>query len=493
MMHAAIQRRGRFLAAKFPVAIRLLAAMTCWALVSCASHMPAAEPGAAPPLKIATFQVDVTPPLGAPLCDALVAPAAKIDDPLSARGIILLNPGETARGDAKPAAKPIVLCAVDYVGIGNDGNRAWREAIAHAAGTTPDRVAVHTLHQHDAPGCDFSSEALLAAHGLSGQQFHVEDAKRKIEAVAAAVRAAIAKPQPVTHVGFGIGRVERVASSRRVLGEDGKVKYVRFSSCKDASARAAAEGTIDPDVRLVSFWNNDRAIVSMTYYATHPQSYYGKGAVSADFVGLARAEREKALPGVFHLHFNGAGGNVAAGKYNDGSPVNRPQLAARLAAGMKLAFDHTKRTPIAAADLAWETVDVVLPARDTLDEKKLSAELADEKLTTKDRIRAARDLVWLRRLQAKQPATIGCLHLGDARLLYMPGELFVEYQLAAQKIRAKQHPDSFVAMAAYGDYGPGYVGTAIAYEQGGYETSYVSRVGPSAEPILTEAMMKLLK
>ena len=75
----------------------------------------------------------------------------------------------------------------------------------------------------------------------------------------------------------------------------------------------------------------------------------------------------------------------------------------------------------------------------------------------------------------------------------MPGELFVEYQLAAQKIRAKQHPDSFVAMAAYGDYGPGYVGTAIAYEQGGYETSYVSRVGPTAEPILTEAMMKLLK
>ena len=29
----------------------------------------------------------------------------------------------------------------------------------------------------------------------------------------------------------------------------------------------------------------------------------------------------------------------------------------------------------------------------------------------------------------------------------------------------------FVAMAAYGDYAPWYIGTAIAYEQGGYETS----------------------
>ena len=37
----------------------------------------------------------------------------------------------------------------------------------------------------------------------------------------------------------------------------------------------------------------------------------------------------------------------------------------------------------------------------------------------------------------------------------MPGELFVEYQLAAQNMR----PNEFVTMAAYGDYGPGDIGT----------------------------------
>ena len=58
----------------------------------------------------------------------------------------------------------------------------------------------------------------------------------------------------------------------------------------------------------------------LTYYATHPQSYYGKGDVSADFVGMARGLRERRLPGVPHIHFNGASGNIAAGKYNDGSP-----------------------------------------------------------------------------------------------------------------------------------------------------------------------------
>ena len=72
----------------------------------------------------------------------------------------------------------------------------------------------------------------------------------------------------------------------------------------------------------------------LSYYATHPQSYYGQGGVSYDFVGMARAQRESALPGVPHIHFNGASGNVAAGKYNDGSPANRAVLASRLAAGM---------------------------------------------------------------------------------------------------------------------------------------------------------------
>jgi hypothetical protein len=72
----------------------------------------------------------------------------------------------------------------------------------------------------------------------------------------------------------------------------------------------------------------------------------------------------------------------------------------------------------------------------------------------------------------------------------MPGELFVEYQLAAQQMRKDRH----VAMAAYGDYGPGYIGTTVAYSEGGYETSpRVSAVAPEVEPVLMEGMKKLLE
>jgi hypothetical protein len=74
-------------------------------------------------------------------------------------------------------------------------------------------------------------------------------------------------------------------------------------------------------------------------------------------------------------------------------------------------------------------------------------------------------------------------------VVHMPGELFVEYQLAAQEML----PDKTVCMAAYGDYGPGYIGTEISYSQGGYETGIASRVAPEVEDVLMSAVRDLLQ
>ncbi len=189
------------------------------------------------------------------------------------------------------------------------------------------------------------------------------------------------------------------------------------------------------------------------------------------------------------MHFNGAGGNIGAGKWNDGSPENRQVLADRVAAGMQRAWDATKKEPITAKDVSWAVEPVTLPVAPHLDEAKLSAIVADSAADLSDRFQAAQDLVWLRRCNSGETIDIGCLTLKDARVLFMPGELFVEYQLAAQALR----PDLFVAMAAYGEYGSGYIGTEIAYGQGGYETSErASNVAPQVEGVLMGAVRKLL-
>ncbi len=431
------------------------------------------------PLRVTPFRVDATPPLGSPLCNGNVSPVMEFVSPLTARGVVLLGSGD-----------PIVLCAFDWVGIGNGSYDEFRKAIAEAVGTTPDRVALHTLHQHDAPGSDFATEKLLAEHGL-GRQFSNPDFDAEVmDRVAAAAKLALRQAQTVTHVGLGSGRVEKVASNRRILGPDGRVALQRQSSGgRNPAAREAPEGTIDPLVRMVSFWNEDKPLAVLTYYATHPQSYYGRGGVNWDFVGIARKMREDGLAGLPHIHFDGAGGNVAAGKYNDGSEEKRPLLARRLAEGMKLAWQSQKKSPIRASDINWSIVRVSLPVRDTLVDDKLLARIRDEGQPTKERLRAARDLTFIRRMNNGHRIPLSCLKLGTARVLHMPGELFVEYQLAAQKML----PNDFVAMAAYGAYGPGYIGTEIAYGQGGYETGRVSRVAPKAERVLMNAMEQLLE
>jgi hypothetical protein len=449
-------------------------AFTLCALVAL---VPVARAGE-PPLRIATFQADVTPPIGTPLCDALCVPAKEIVDPLSARGVILLT-----------NQKPIVLCAVDWVGVGNSGYDAFRDALARAAGTTRERVTVHCLHQHDAPGCDFLADDVLRKYGLGGKLFDPAFARSAMQRTADAVREALKSPRAVTHIGIGKAKVERVASNRRVPGPDGKVKYVRYSATRDPKIRAEPEGLIDPYVHVLRFWTGDRPLAVLTYYATHPQSYYGRGGVSCDFPGLARGLREKELPGVAHIHFNGAGGNVTAGKYNDGSPENRPALAGRLAKGMKEAFASVKRVPVKASDVEWRVTTAALPLSKLYSVKTLEGQVADAKLKEPLRLRAARNLVWARRCESGEKLDITCLRIGPAYVLHMPGELFIEYQLAAQKMR----PDSPVMMAAYGDYGPGYIGTSISYTQGGYETGPVSRVGPGAEEVLMRAMRELLK
>jgi hypothetical protein len=426
------------------------------------------------PLRVGVFSIDATPPIGSPLA---YGPAKEITAPLSCRGVALL--GED---------RPIVLCAVDWIGIGNDGQKEFRESLAKAAGTSPDRVTVHALHQHCAPRCDFSTERLLAQYEFNHDVFDAAFARDVIRRAAAAVAVATDEAKPVTHLGFGQAVVEKVASNRRILGADGKVKHMRWTSPRSGELRALPAGTIDPMLRMISLWDGNRPLVALSYYAVHPVSHSEVGEVNTEFAGIARDSRQKTT-GVVHVHFTGAAGNLNASKWNDGSPENRQILADRVAAGMARAWLSTTKTPVNARDLDWKSLAVSLPPAPELDESKLLATLEDKSVSISKRSGAAGELIWLRRCVDGDTIDVSCLRLGKAHVLHLPGELFVEYQLAAQKLR----PDLFVAMAAYGDYGTGYIGTKIAYSQGGYETRPgVTHVAPEVEGVLMDAITRLL-
>jgi hypothetical protein len=426
-------------------------------------------------LQLASFRFDVTPPSGHPLCGGWIKPVEAIDDPLEAIGIILMGNGP-----------PIVLCAVDWTGLLNDAHLAWRSVLARACGTTTDRVAVHCVHQHNAPFACVESQQVVAAQGDLPHIIDLDFFHDCLQRAAAAVRRAVSSAQSVTHVAHGSSRVDRVASNRRVdIRPDGTVGAMRGSSCKDERLRALPEGLIDPILRTVAFYNGDSVLAACHYYATHPMSYYGNGRVSSDFVGLARKRRQSESPDTTEIYFTGCAGNIAAGKYNDGSAEMRSVLADRIHEAMAAAEGALKPEPI--GDIQWKTCPVLLPPLRNATIDQLAAEVSNRELAVVARNRPTYRLTWMRRAARRIPIVVSSLHVNRIVLLHLPAEAFVEYQLGAQEAAANR----FVATAAYGDGGPWYLPTEKAYPEGGYEVS-VAFCDPEADAILTDAIRTVI-
>jgi len=426
-------------------------------------------------LRIAPFRYDVTPPVGHPLCGGWITPVKSVDDPLEAIGFVILGAGD-----------PIVVCAVDWTGLLNEAHIQWRTALAEAAGTTPDRVAVQCVHQHDAPFVCLASEALVAEEktGLTvvDTAFFAECLNRGRDAV----REALPTAKPLTHVASAEATVDRIAGNRRVeIGPDGRVVRMRGSACRIPELIALPEGLIDPQLKTVAFYSGEEKIAACHYYACHPMSHYGQGAVSSDYVGLARKRIQAAEPGCTHLYFTGCGGNIGAGKYNDGSPEARIELTDRLHAAMVNAGKMLRPAPL--KKVSWATHDLLPEVNPVFTEAGELAQVRNAANAASNRIRPAMRVSWIRRLETKIPIILSALHLDEVTLLHLPAESFVEYQLRAQSLA----PDRFVATAAYGDGGTWYIPTKEAFPQGGYEVS-VANSAPETDDAMSAGIRELL-
>lgn len=439
------------------------------------------ESAAAPEFTLTTFEADVTPPVGHALMGGGIAPAAKVDDPLIARGFVLSS--------TEKNAKPIVVCAVDWCEIRNDAYEQWRTSLAEAVGTDIHHVLVMSIHQHDAPIADLTAQKILDESNARGKICNLKFHDQAVQRVTKAAKNSLLSPKRVTHIGTGQARVKMIASNRRYIDDDGKPRYDRFSATRIESIRSKPEGDIDPFLKTLSFWNGEKPILALSAYATHPMSYYGKGGVSGDFVAIARRQRDKEDPGVFQMYVSGCSGNVTAGKYNDGSANNRPVLAERLHGAMKQAWQATKRQPLTQATLRVAPLKLK-PRNDAgFSVEQLKKRLAHER-TPFGQCLAALGLSWrLRADGAGHAIDVPAIDFGTACFLLMPAESYVEFQLAAQKVR----PKTFVVVAGYGECGPGYIPIERAWRENDSNLRDWCWVSPGAEALMMEAMKKVLK
>lgn len=423
--------------------------------------------------RVSAFRAEVTPPPGTGMMGGAWLSKC-VADSLEAQGVVLM-PGDRSL--------PVVLVSVDWCEIRNEAHARWQRAIAEAVGTDPSRVLVSTIHQHDAPVADLEAERILRERGLEGticgETFHEQAVRR----VAAAAARSLDRSRRLTHVGTGLARVNRLASNRRYTMPDGDVRFDRTSATRNAYAIEAGEGLIDPWLRTLSFWEEGEAVAALSVYAVHPMSYYGAGEVSADFPGMARRRRAAATPGCDQIYCSGCSGNVTAGRYNTGAREQRVVLADRLAAAMESAWASTRRRR--CGSWRFESVPLVLEPRggDGFSRAALEARLvAGEKPF--QQCLAAMGLSWLRRCERGIPIQVPFLDLGSAHWLVLPGESYVEYQLAAQRLR----PGSVVFVAGYGDGGTGYVPTDAHWREGDTNLRDWCWVAPGAEARVRSAL-----
>ncbi len=420
-----------------------------------------------PSFRLATFCADVTPPIGHPLLAGLCPPSKETADPLEARGFVLAGAGA-----------PVVVACVDWCEIRNDAHDRWRAALAAAAGTTPDRVLVSSVHPHDAPLADLEADRILRDRGLPERIIDPAFHERAVRDAAAALREGLRHARPVTHLGIGRSEVREVASNRRTVGSDGRPRHDRMSSCSDPALRGQPEGTIDPWLRTLSFWEEDRPVAALSAYATHPMSTYRTGRTSADFPAIARRRLEEEA-GVFQVYGSGASGNVVAGKYNDGSPAMRPVLAGRLHAAMRDAWESTDLHRLDRAE--FRAAPLRLAPRFTREELEKRLDPSGRPL---DRVLAALGL-------SGRPRALDLpvLDLGPAAVVLLPAESYVEYQLLAQALR----PDAFVLTLGYGDCAPGYIPTERHWDEEDSNLRDWCWVARGAERAMTAALTAALR
>ena len=464
-------------------------------LIASLFFLVAALPADAAEFRIATFFVDVTIPIGHPCMGGGISPAKSVADPLFAKGFVLTG-----------AEMPFVLIAFDWCEIRGTSFDKWKHALALAAGTEPQRVLVTSTHVHDAPVMDEDAEKLLRDMEASGAWKNIPppDAKAAIQIasvcqpafndaciprVVAAVRESLQHARRVTHFGTGRAKVDRIASNRRFFTSAGALSYGRMSRSNNQEAQEADEGTIDPWLRTLSFWDGENPVCALHSYAVHPMSSYGAGRVSADFPGEARAQMQQAHPEVLQIYTTGCAGNVTAGKYNTGAAADKSALAGRLRDAMESAWTHTERTPITG--VTFKLALMPLGARDTPNHTE---EILRQRLSVGvrpfDRAEAAMGLAWYERVKRGHRVGVPAIEFDPAHvLLLLPAEAYVEFQLFAQELR----PDAFVMVMGYGECGPGYIPIERAFAEKDSNLNDWAWTPPGSEAVMRAAIREVLK
>lgn len=431
-------------------------------------------------LNAATFCIDITPPVGTFLA---YVPNDKVDSPIYIRGMVLDDGSHRA-----------VWVTADVIYFWGKAYRQIRRVIANAAGTTPGKVFLHAVHQHDSMRFTVEMNEFYRQFGLEciPPDYYRAVLDNLSETISRTVNTTRAWKR-VVRVAVAERRISGLASNRRMIDEHNTCYAMRFSMCPDTRLQAKPVGRIDPLLRTVAMYSRgDRLIAAMHFYASHPMGAYRRNMVGADVPGVAMeyVTRHTGTDGL-HMYFNGCGGNITFGKYYRGREKTIALLGERL--GRALVKNMACLEDRDIGPMTFRNARFTVPLKREINEKSLRRQMQPtddlEKLFYQY-FRPAMLLVIARNWPGWSQATVSRMSIGDGvHFLSLPGETVVEYQLYAQSLV----PEQFLATAAYGDCTYHYIPTDDMYDQGGYEPVFGAICTRQVEPVYNRAIEKVLK
>jgi hypothetical protein len=411
-------------------------------------------------------RVDITPPIGIELFGYhRSSPMRDIHDPLWLTVLALV--------DAHGPSQPVLLLAIDNIGLGQEVSQRIRASVAEAAQTLPERVALYYSHTHSGP----DSELL----DWYGNVRPVDSLERLYDAMlrhwaVSATRLALQRLVPAL---AGCSTATSIAGiNRRERSSDGHA----FPGINPV-------GPVDQQVTVLRIDTKEhRPLASVVHYGIHGTVFKTDNlACSADVAGAVRDIVESATEAPC-LFVQGAAGDVNPRWRGDEAALRR--CGWELGGAALRAFAEAEVHPLET--LAAATERVILPLSPLPDEthaEKLAQEVAQ--------VWQAPTAPWLHLIRQKLaegvhyltlPRELHAVRVNEFVRVGIPLEPFAELSTAFRKRTAsfvsKEKPLCF-CFGGYTNGVAGYLATDEEYDAGGYEIEWMPVVYGYYEGMLT--------
>ena len=415
-------------------------------------------------------RADITPPLGTILTGYFKERISDgVLDPVELNALAI-NDGE----------KTALVITGDFMYTIDKAMNRFRSLIANKTGVDIDSIFIQSIHQHT---------STTAGIGGPTDAVYQDVLERKFCDVAT----------------MAIDDLKDAELSIAQKETDVPISFIRRFKMKDGSTRTnpgskrinEIEGPIgeaDNTVRIVRFTREGANDIALVNFQTHPD-VIGGNKFSADWPGFTRRFTEADLKDVHCILVNGCQGDVNhINPYDPHGGYQQSEFMGRTVANAVAdMWDNTQK--IDAGKITTKVEIKRIPSNTNgIDRIEECIEFYDKYQAGEVEHPGMNELGNIRRIAAMDNVTlvqkvpVSMVAFGKVALIGYGGEPFTEY---ATNLRAAI-PELFVLSACLANAGQGYLPSASAFSEGGYE-AVTTNFTDSVAPVLQECAINMLK